>query len=212
WPLRLQHISRRETFAQNWSGGPTEPLCQEGRIDRAKVELEFQIAISQIVEARMLADQAGLHTATDQKNRRGRTMVGTSASIFLDSPSELTEDERHYSIELAMGLQILRKGRQCPAKLLQQHGMSRGLIRMRIKSIEGHIIDSRAQSSVNQLGDTLQLFGQRRSRISHRRSIGLGGSFDPAAYIQSRCRASLHKLEELIVCAARQANCGLNRA
>ena len=87
--LGLQHIGGREGVAENRSGGPAEPLRQERGIDRAEVELKFQIAVGQIIQAGMLADDARLHTAADEKNRRGRAVVGSTAGVFFDCAGQI---------------------------------------------------------------------------------------------------------------------------
>ena len=100
-------------------------------------------------------------------------MIRSATGIFLDSPAEFAEDERHNAVELRMDLQVFREGRERTAELFQEPGMSRRLIGVRIKSVEGHVIDPRGQSSVDELRDLLQLGGQRSGRVGDWRLVGV---------------------------------------
>ena len=71
--------------------------------------MKLQIAVLQIGQARMIADQPGANFVAGQKDRCGRAVIGPFARVFGDAPTEFAERQNGDAIAVSVVLDVLHK-------------------------------------------------------------------------------------------------------
>src|SRR5690242_7281543 len=130
-----QTLRRFPHVAEDRGGWPAEPFFQEGGVNAAEVRVKLDVAVVEVVEAGVLADETGLYLAADEEDRGGGAVVGAAAGVFLQPSSELTENKGHHPVKLSMAGEVLGEGGERPADLVEQAGVGSGLVRVRIEAV-----------------------------------------------------------------------------
>src|ERR1700676_1769994 len=82
---------RRERTRDDPLARTGEPLLDHRRVDAAEVDREFDVAVVEVVEGRMLAVQTALDAAADEHHRTRLAVIGAAARGFRDAAGELRE-------------------------------------------------------------------------------------------------------------------------
>src|SRR5262245_61974722 len=78
-----KHVHRLEAAADHVFARNTEPLLKDRRVHLAEVDAEFEIAVHEFGQARVIADGARLDLATDQEHRSAGPVVRALATVLL---------------------------------------------------------------------------------------------------------------------------------
>src|SRR5205085_1368839 len=81
--LTLQDFKRFESFPNHILTRHAKPAIQDRGVDLAKIGVMLQIAILNLCQAGVRADDAGLDLGADQEHRRGRAVIGSLAAVLL---------------------------------------------------------------------------------------------------------------------------------
>src|SRR5579863_1997401 len=101
-----QSVDASEASSKERSRGTAEPALEDGGVHRPEVRRELEVAHVRVAQVGQGAVEATLHTPTDEKQRRGFTVIGAAASVFRKSPSELAECHCQYPAVITMSGKI----------------------------------------------------------------------------------------------------------
>ena len=96
--MRKSGIRSKVPFRAFLEASPSQS-SRTGRINAAEVDRHFQIAVDQIGQARIRADQSWTEFRASQKNRAGCAVVCAGAPVLGDAPSEFAEGHHEHAIE-----------------------------------------------------------------------------------------------------------------
>ena len=114
-PSTLESWDRRELAAEDWGAFDAEPLIKHGRVNLTEVGVKFYVAVLEIVQAGVLADQTGLHSVAGEEGWSGGSVVGSLAGVFLQSSSELAERHGQNAISMTVLVHVTDEGVECSA-------------------------------------------------------------------------------------------------
>ena len=118
----------REAAVQDGRRGGLEPLVQQRGVDAAEVGVHPQVTVVGVGEAGVLAVDAALDRAADQKHDAGRAVVSARRAVLFDAPTELGKGHGDDIIGPALGFEIGVKGTQAVGKVSEQIGVGPGLV------------------------------------------------------------------------------------
>src|SRR5438046_1490262 len=107
YAARLASSLLREQFhvvelaVQHAAAVAAEPLVEERGVDAAEIEVELEVAVVEVAEARVVADRAGFHRGAGDEQTRGCPVVGTLAAVLLHAAAELGEGQQEYPLLVA---------------------------------------------------------------------------------------------------------------
>src|SRR5690349_7331926 len=78
--------AREAAAADDGRGRRAEPILQDSAVDGAEVDVELEVAVFEVGQAGVVAEEARLHAAPGDVERRARAMVGAGRAIFGNAP------------------------------------------------------------------------------------------------------------------------------
>ena len=141
-------------------GRTIEPVGDERRVDSPEIGVELEVAVVELVEAWMFADQARLGDRPDDEDRRGRTMIGALRGVFLDAAAKFAERQERHPVAVTRRRQVVVKRGDRIGQLVQEGRVSSELIGMGVEAVERGIEDPRAEVGLDDLRDQLEATGQ----------------------------------------------------
>src|SRR6266852_2836750 len=85
--LGLDHVQVFKLRAEDGLAVAAEPLVEQGRIQAAEVGVVLQVAVVEVLQAGVVADEAALHARTGDEEARAGAVVGSRA-VFVDAAAE----------------------------------------------------------------------------------------------------------------------------
>src|SRR5262249_16148097 len=108
-PSGSDRVDAFKATAEDRFARPAKPAFEKRRVDLAKISVEFDVAVFQIVEVWMLAHQPGSHSRTGEKHRSRSDVIRALTCVFLDAASELAERHHQSPPAVTMVLDIVNK-------------------------------------------------------------------------------------------------------
>ena len=186
----LEERERGEPGADDRLRRAAEPVGQEGGVDPAEVGVVLQVAVVEVVEARVVADEAGLGDRSDDEQRRGGAVVGPVRGVLRDPAAELAEGQQRDAVGLAGGGQVVVERGDRIGELGQERRVGAELVGVGVEAVERGVEDPGAEAGLDDLGDQLEPARQAEIRVLRAAGLRLGDLLEPAARLVGRQRAA----------------------
>ena len=140
--------------------------------------MELEVAVVEVGQAGVSADDARLALGRDDEHLRGGSVVGAEAAVFGDAATEFGERGDHDSISEAVSFQVTNESGDRGRQLGQQRLMRIRLLRVRVEAIEVHKEHPRSHVAADDLGHGSQFLSQGVAGIRRRWFIAGGDLFE----------------------------------
>src|SRR5579884_3696260 len=140
-----ERAERAEPAADDPDGRPAQPALEHGRVDRAEIRREGEIAHVQLVEVGVRSVNAAFDSAADQEDRGRFAVVGPAARVLRHAAAELAERHRQHARVVAVrgeiGVERLHRVREVG----EEPVLRRFLRSVRVERAVLHVDDARPE-------------------------------------------------------------------
>ena len=169
-------------------------MVEQSCVDASEVGMELQIAVVEVLQARVLTDQSGLLDRPDEEDRSRGAVVGAVRSVLGDPPTKLAEDEQGDAICLSGPSQVVVEGGERVGQFVEQAGVSGKLIGVGVVAVLPGLVNAGPESGFDDPGDLFQPAGQPEVRVRGG-AVLLGDLFQSGARLVSGQSAAAEEAE-----------------
>ena len=120
-----------------------QPVLKQRGIDASKIKIHLQVAVIEIRQRRVRADDATDCRGPRQQDRTGGSMVRAGTVVLFQAATEFAERQQHDTILKIRRREIIEECLRCIRERAEQAFVSPRLSDMRIVSRLGNVVDSR---------------------------------------------------------------------
>src|SRR5579859_6812467 len=156
----LHDRNRLEFAAEDWLHGGVEPGLEDAGVDTAEIGGVFEVAVIQVGEGGVFADDAGFYTGAEEEHGGGGAVVCAGAGVLGDTAAELAEGHHENALIVLLVLHVLPEGFDALGELLHEVVVALPLAGVGIETRQAHVVDAGRQAAADHGGDGSQALAE----------------------------------------------------